>query len=130
MSPCRAGFWPRLMAHNIDLMVLLPNYYLVSLFIESTPLLLAICAAFTYLYDAVASVSVWQGSVGKKLMRLRIVNRQGNRLVLQTGLLRSLAKTVTVLTLFVGYAVIMLHPRNLSIHDIIAGTEVIFSQKS
>ncbi len=125
-----AGFWPRLMAHNIDLLVMLPIYYLVSLLVPSNQWMFLICIFITFLYEALSTISDWGGTVGKKVMNLSVLRSDGERLTLSRSLLRSLAKFLTIISLFVGYLVIILHKRKQGIHDMIADTQVILQSNS
>lgn len=122
-----AGFWPRLMAHNIDLMVLLPIYYVGSLFIVSNTFLLSLCVIFTFCYEVIFDCSDWGGTPGKKIMKIKIIDRSGKSINLKKSLIRSISKMITVGTLFIGYLVIILRPDKKGIHDLIAGSQVIFT---
>lgn len=119
-----AGFWVRLMAHNIDLMVLLPMYYLVGVFVESDRVLILICTLITLSYEIGFTTSKWQGTPGKKYMHLKVVNANHERISIASSVLRTIIKAASLLTLFIGYAIIAFHPRKQALHDQIARTTV------
>lgn len=125
-----AGFWPRLMAHNIDLLVMLPIYYLVSLMIDSNQWLLWICVLITYLYEVLSISSDWQGTVGKRVMHLKVTRSNGEKLTIYRSLLRSFTKSLTMMSLFIGYLIIIVHKRKQGIHDMIADTKVFLQSNS
>ena len=129
-SRMHAGFWPRLMAHNIDLIVMLPFYYLISIFIESNLILITTCVIVTFLYEVISVSSSWRGTLGKKLSHIEVLLVSGEPLNIQKSILRSLSKTITVFTLFIGYLVIILHPQKRGLHDMMTGTQVFFHSKT
>lgn len=122
------GFWVRLMAHNIDLIILLPVYYLIGLLIGSNQLLFWVCASITLLYEIIFTAGNWQGTPGKKIMHLQVVDNNQKRISATKSALRTASKAITILTLFIGYAMIVLHPRKKGLHDLLAGTTVILKK--
>jgi uncharacterized RDD family membrane protein YckC len=112
------------MAYNIDLLVLLPCYYLLSLAFSSNQLLIIACLLVTILYDAGFCASKWKGTVGKHWVKIVVVSKHGAQLTLLQSLLRTVLKLIFSFTLFIGYLVVALHPENKAIHDIILGTRV------
>lgn len=121
------GFWTRLMAHNIDLIVMLPVYYLMSFFIDSNQILIWLCLVVTYLYEVIAIASSWGGTLGKKMMKTKVTNDDLTPVSLWKSSLRAFVKAFSVLTLFIGYLTIVLHPQKKSLHDLVMKTSVIFS---
>lgn len=121
-----AGFWPRLMAHNIDLLILLPTFYLCSVFIDDNLTLSLTCLILSYLYESLF-ISVQGSTVGKRIMKVKVVNAREEKIPLSLSLFRSLVKIPSCLTFFIGFLVIGLHPQKKSIHDMLSGTFVIIS---
>ena len=119
------GFWVRLMAHNIDLIVLLPIYYLIGFLMTSDTLVLLSCLSFTWLYEVGFSVSEWQGTPGKRFMHLKVTGPSYQRMTLIRSAFRTLVKTLSLMTFFVGYAMIAFHPSRKALHDQLTGTTVI-----
>ncbi|MFT7029275.1 MAG: putative RDD family membrane protein YckC [Marinoscillum sp.] len=123
----KAGFWLRLMAYNIDLLVLLPCYYLLSLAFSTNQLLIVACLLVTILYDTGFCASKWQGTVGKHWVKIAVVNSQGQKMSFELSFLRTLLKLIFSFTLFIGYLVVAFHSENKAIHDMILGTRVTIS---
>ncbi len=121
-----AGLWPRLMAHNIDLLILLPGYYLISFFISSNTLLVILCLALSLIYEIVMT-TLKGGTVGKRMAKIKVVDKQGHFLTPTHALLRSCVKLLSVCTFFVGFAVIELNPQKKGLHDMLSRTFVIIS---
>lgn len=124
------GFWPRLMAHNVDLVILLPIYYLLSLLITNNTFLFAMCILFTYIFEVLFTVSTWRGTPGKYLGKIEVVNSESNTLTFYHSAIRSLTKVITIVTLFIGYLIIILRQDHRSLHDLLAGSWVIFKTKN
>lgn len=125
-----AGLWPRLMAHNIDMLVLLPLYYILSFFISSNSLLFPICLILTMIYEIYFIGSNWHATPGKRAVKIQVVNEKGEGLSYAKSALRTLNKLFSVITLIIGYLFIMLHPKKRALHDLLPGTYVIFSLRN
>jgi uncharacterized RDD family membrane protein YckC len=69
--------------------------------------------------------SRWQGSPGKRALRLRVVDREGG----QPGVVRSIGRQFAGLlswaTLNVGHAMAAIPPEHLALHDRLSGTRVV-----
>ena len=124
-----AGLWSRLMAHNIDLIILLPGFYVISFFITSNSLLFALCLVLSILYEVLLT-SFKGGTIGKRMVKLKVVNKEGKSLTLQHSLLRSMSKLVGSCTFFIGFAIIELNQQKKSLHDMLSRTFVIISSES
>lgn len=125
-----AGFWIRLLAHNIDLVILLPFYYLISLLITTDSLLYPLCIAVTFGYEVSFIASSWGATPGKRFLRLRVIHNDGSPVGLPASIVRALIKAITVITLFIGYLMISLHKKKKGLHDLAAATVVILNQES
>jgi uncharacterized RDD family membrane protein YckC len=71
---------------------------------EFRPIDLITLAAST-LYFIVMPSTPWQGTVGKKLLNLRIVDSQGGAISLGTSMLRFLGQIISALTLGLGFTI-------------------------
>jgi len=69
--------------------------------------------------------SRWQGSPGKRALRLRVVDRKGNAPTLARSLARELAGVLSWLTLNIGHAMAAVPPEHVALHDRLSGTRVI-----
>lgn len=79
----------------------------------------------TLLYDGILTIGPWQGTVGKHLMGLLVVDRSGERIKPLQGALRALFLPVTAVTVGFGYFMMHAHPQRRSVSDWIARTRVI-----
>ena len=77
-----------------------------------------------FLYCALLESSPWQATVGKRVIGLKVSNRRGERIGFARAAARFVAKLLSVLTLFVGYLLIVVTKRRQALHDLIAGTLV------
>ena len=148
-----AGFAPRLLACLADAMVILFVVNLVLLpwqaplqdllrqvqaQLESTGdsppdlgLLIRFQLIFTGVYSGVTLAYLvafhgrWGATPGKRLMGLAVVTSDGGRLGYLGALRRSLASLLSLLTFGLGYLLI-LTPQRRALHDLIAGTQVVW----
>ncbi|MEZ4449003.1 MAG: RDD family protein [Nannocystaceae bacterium] len=136
-----AGFWIRLVAFIIDVVLLalidallsdrlgLPNpdperLEPVPFLIEAIPSL-ALSLVTTSLY-AMILVGTWGGTVGKLILGLRVVRySDGGRVPYGLALGRSLAQLISGLFLLLGYLWIALTPSKRGWHDYLCDTRVV-----
>jgi uncharacterized RDD family membrane protein YckC len=141
-----AGFGRRLGAWAIDTVLLLIGFFVVY-FIGSTFILLGLLSSgqdltgdnalgaelvlllimlvFAWLYYAGLESSVWQGTVGKRIVRIVVTDQYGRRIQFGRATGRFFAKIVSALALFVGYLMAIFTERRQALHDLMAGTLVI-----
>ena len=122
-----AGFGPRILAHNIDLLVLLPLFYLVGYYIESNSLLFGLCYLMYLSYHIAFELSNWRGTVGKKLQKIKVIPENG-RASVGKYFLRNVFKTVSILPLFLGFIMMIFDSKKRALHDRMAGTLVLFDE--
>ncbi len=114
-----AGLSARALAFGLDLV---PFLLLASLpFGRGRLLALPLLAAFV-LYDLVA-VTATGRTLGKRLCRLRITDREGRRVEASQALLREALRLVSLASLGLGYLPVLIGWR--SFHDAFAGTRVL-----
>jgi uncharacterized membrane protein len=77
------------------------------------------------LYWIVFEASAWQASVGKRLMSIRVVDLNGQRITLARSAARNLLKFVSVLTFGIGFIIIAFTRREQGLHDILARALVV-----
>ena len=121
------GFWRRLLAALIDLLIL---------FVVTTPILLAIHRrwfldlAIEYILPAIAAVAFWRlygATPGKMAVGAKIVDaKSGARPSTARLVLRYVAYLVSALPLFLGFIWIGISRRKQGFHDKIARTMVIY----
>ena len=79
------------------------------------------------LLQIVGEQTRWQGSPGKRLLRIVVVDTSGQSPSLACSLVRNLAGGLSWLTLNLGHALAALPPDHRALHDRIAGTRVLAS---
>lgn len=77
------------------------------------------------LYSAVLTASSWQGTVGKKMLGLQVVDLDGNRLTAGRAIGRYFAYFASSVTLYIGYIMVGLTDNKQGLHDKIAKTYVV-----
>jgi uncharacterized RDD family membrane protein YckC len=76
-------------------------------------------------YYAGMHASKWQATIGKKLLKLKVTDLQGNRISFWRGLGRYLAMVFISSIFYIGYIIAAFTEKKQSLHDLIAGTVVI-----
>ena len=122
-----ADFNARLLAHSIDLIVMLPFFYLFSWWVDNNLLMVATCWGFYTLYHILFELSHWHGTPGKKVQRIAVISSDERSIPSLTQIIyRNMAKIISILLLFVGVLMIAIDKKRRGLHDRIAGTIVIF----
>jgi uncharacterized RDD family membrane protein YckC len=145
-----AGFWLRLVAFLIDLIVLYFVGTIITLpFIASMGLrgimrghmpmspeelmplmgafirLILIRTVLNWLYYALFESSAWQATLGKKALGLEVTDLGGRRISFGRATGRFFAKIISVLILWIGFIMAGFTEKKQALHDMIAGTLVI-----
>jgi len=140
-----AGFWLRAIAYTIDSVVLaavvgiaivgpMMSHAGIStenpwiLFTGTSRQIFAINLAVTmasWLYWAVLESSAWQATLGKKMMGLYVTDLQGRRISLARASGRYFGKTLSALTLLIGFVMAGFTEKKQALHDMIAGCLVV-----
>lgn len=131
-----ASFDQRLMASAIDLFLVLLFYVFVmfvcSFFIPDKEAKIQFYLLsspgifiFKWLYSLIADAGVRQGSLGKQILKIRVVTTEGKRITLACSLLRSLCKIFSMLPFFLGYIYCFFNAKSQCLHDTLANTLVI-----
>ena len=123
-----ASFWQRLLAHNIDLILLLGLFYLYSLFPYTGYDSIAFFLIYILYYSAF-ELSAWKATPGKKWMKLKVINQNNRFETFFAILLRNTCKILSLLIFFGGFAMINFNKQKKSLHDFIAGTVVEFEEE-
>ena len=146
-----AGFWLRFVAYLLDVVaiwiVALPIYLLLGTTlglsmssIARNPDAMMLGSALggillfegcvlvgVWLYYAFFESSAWQGTVGKKVLGLRVTDLEGNRISFGRATGRFFAKLVSNFTMMIGYIMAGFTERKQALHDMIAGCLVVKS---
>jgi uncharacterized RDD family membrane protein YckC len=78
-----------------------------------------------WFYHAFFESGPWQGTLGKRVLNLRITSMTGERITFWHATGRFLARTVAALPFCAGYIMAAFTPRKQALHDLIAGTVVV-----
>ena len=146
-----AGFWMRVLAHMIDHVILsaiaAPFFFILILPVilrvihdaernqEPSPELIVaiVSSVFVYiilafvgqwLYDALLTSSSWQGTVGKRVLQLKVTDELGNRIGFGRATGRFFAKILSSMFFCIGFIMVGLTDRKRGLHDMLAGTLV------
>lgn len=131
-----AGFWRRLAALMLDLMVLLVPMIVLGIVValitgpKSTATIAADASTFAalWLYFAGMESSRKQATLGKIAFGVRVVDLNGERISFPRATARLFAKILSVLSLFVGFLMAGVTRRKQALHDIVAGSLVVESE--
>jgi uncharacterized RDD family membrane protein YckC len=77
-----------------------------------------------YFYFVLFEISNWQGTVGKKLLRIKVTDMDGQRITFKKATIRLFSKFLSA-QLLIGYAMIFFTDKKQGLHDLIAKTLVL-----
>jgi uncharacterized RDD family membrane protein YckC len=78
-----------------------------------------------WLYNALLESSSWQGTVGKKLLGLRVTDLDGQRIGFGRATGRYFGKILSGIICFVGFVMVAFTEKQQGLHDMMAGTLVL-----
>ena len=81
-----------------------------------------------YLYYSVAESSKFQGTLGKRLLDLKVVDESGNRISVARAAGRLISKIVSAIILLIGFLMVGWTQKKQGLHDKIAKTFVIIDR--
>ena len=121
-----AGFWIRLGALVIDCIIIVPlNNYILSYIGDGSILRILVPNLIWWVYTAGLISSSLQATLGKKILGLKVVDLNGNRISFGKATGRFLASILSGLILGIGYLMVAFNPKKQGLHDQIAGTYVV-----
>jgi uncharacterized RDD family membrane protein YckC len=88
-------------------------------------LLLLVAMAGAWLYAALMECSMWQATVGKHWVGIKVTDGQGERLSFFRATWRHMAKYFSALPFFLGFTAALFNSRGLAWHDRLANTRVV-----
>lgn len=147
------GFWIRVVAYLVDSLLLsaatLPFFFLfifpsvsrvmreaettqqqpgpelIFSMLGSMSLLFVIVFCGSWLYEALLTSSSWQGTVGKRIMRLKVTDDFGNKLSFGRSTARFFAKILSGWVMYIGFIMVAFMERKRGLHDVICSTQVL-----
>lgn len=140
--PAYAGFWIRFLAYIIDsfllALIFCPLGFILGLVMvamdvdaNSGPLTLVnmlinlVSIVLGWLYSSFLESSSWQGTVGKKMLGLKVTDLDGYRIGFAKATGRHFGKILSGLILGIGFIMIAFSERKQGLHDQLAGTLVL-----
>ena len=133
-----AGFWIRVGAYSVDMVILLIPSLLISFlyraaFPASNELEQMLVDLFDsglslmvwWVYCSVLHSSEWQATLGKKALGLKVIDKQGGRISFGQATGRYFAGILSALLLGIGYMMAGWTGRKQALHDKLAETFVI-----
>jgi len=138
-----AGFWIRALAMLIDVILLQALYFItlspfvivIGILAANMPPLLAmqIGIAFVsvlaillqWMWFTIGDSSVWQATPGKKILGLKVVDINGEKIGFGKSNVRYWSRIISTLPAFMGYLMTGMNAKKQSLHDKIAKTIVI-----
>lgn len=134
-----AGFWIRVLAYIIDIIPLLIIGFVLALLsgedlINTDPS--APIYSFTDLVGLIVGIayfvgfesSAYQATPGKMALGLIVVDTDGRRISIARAFGRYFAKILSGLILLIGYIMVGFTERKQGLHDMIAGTLVVYGK--
>lgn len=143
-----AGFWIRVVAYILD-GIILGAVFVPILLIFCLPIIMKaarsgdldqgpppelLAMIFTlipfiwalhWLYEALLTSSRWQGTIGKRILRLKVTDDFGNKISFARSTGRFFAKILSGMVMNVGFIMVAFMERKRGLHDIICGTQVL-----
>jgi len=131
------GFGIRFIATSIDSIIFFIAFWIVGRFFIYLPLSLIkitlISIAVNIITEAIYEIfltSKYGGTVGKLLMKCKVVDSKGNNISISDSIIRYFSKWLSTLALGVGYLMIIWDNKKQGLHDKIAETTVAKDVKS
>lgn len=148
VGPHYGGFWIRFLAFLLDSVILsvvcVPLFLIFLLpsvlktisqvnrdepppaeFFAALFLMIPLFFVIAWLYEAWTTSSSWQGTVGKKVLRLKVTDEAGNRISFGRSTGRFFAKLLSRAIMQIGFIMIGFTERKQGLHDMLAGTLVV-----
>jgi len=137
-----AGFWLRFAAYLIDSILLGLIFFPLGLGLglimgatgnnQNPELMMGlngglnmVSLVVTWLYSSLLESSSWQGTVGKKLIGLRVTDLDGRRISFGRATGRHFGKILSGLICLVGFIMAAFTEKHQALHDQLAGTLVL-----
>jgi uncharacterized RDD family membrane protein YckC len=138
-----AGFWWRVLAYIIDAVILSIVFFPLGMAVGigmgamggPDPDSLAMPAInlglngfqilATWLYHAFCESSPWQGTIGKKVLGLRVTDIDGNQISFGRATGRYFGMILSGMICFIGFIMVAFTEKKQGLHDMLASTLVV-----
>lgn len=147
-APAYAGFWRRVLARLIDILIMAPLWMSLSAAqvgiaiwwsggstvaqgtLDTVSLVIDLGMQVVFwLYRALMESSRYQGTVGKIVLGIHVTDMHGRRIGFLHATGRFLADYINMFTLGLGYLIAALPPRKQALHDVVARTLVVMKPR-
>ena len=126
-----AGFWRRVAAYLLDMLIFAVPLVILEMLLFHVNLharhgkLDLLNGVLVWLYFAAFESSSWQGTPGKHVLGLIVVDGKGLRIGIVRALLRYLGKYLSWIILCIGFMMAGWTARKQALHDLLVGTCVV-----
>jgi len=126
-----AGFWIRAVAIIIDGIILFLAQMIILIPFgfeqngEVNLMLNIFLIILGFLYYSIMHSSKWQATIGKKLMKIYVIKKDGTKLSFLRALARAFCTSISSLPLGIGYIWAGFDKKKRTFHDMICGTYVV-----
>jgi len=101
-----------------------PSPEMIFSIIGSASIFFIVAFVGYWLYEALLTASSWQGTVGKRVLRLKVTDEAGNRISFARSTGRFFAKILSQVILWIGFIMVAFTDKKRGLHDMLAGTLV------
>jgi uncharacterized RDD family membrane protein YckC len=102
-----------------------PSPEMIIAIVSSVFVYIALAFVGQWLYEALLTSSAWQGTIGKRVLRLKVVDEVGTRISFGRATGRFFAKILSSMFFCIGFIMIGFTERKTGLHDMLAGTKVL-----
>ncbi len=135
-----AGFWLRFVAYIIDGIILAIFYSIVGGFhgapqpgyyghhmhgFSNDSGISSLYIPIAWLYFSLMESSVWQATLGKRLMNIKVTDLNGMRIGFGRATGRYFAKFISAIIICIGFIMVAFTQKKQGLHDMIAKTLVV-----
>lgn len=129
------GFWKRVVAYIIDVVIVMVVAFVVSIILRMVmtfsseeavgQMAMSVYTIVFFSYFILLESSAKQATVGKGLLGMKVINRDGERLSILNAAGRNIARILSGLIFAIGYLMVLFTKKRQALHDILAKTYVV-----
>lgn len=87
-----------------------------------------IAMAINIIYFSVLEASRFQATLGKRMVDIKVTDKNGNRISLLQSFARNLAKLLSSLPFYIGYLIAGVSRRKQALHDLMTGSFIVIGK--